>query len=77
MSKYKSSTYDPKKGELLPTVIVEFHNMPDLWLTREQYDAEGKFKGLLQALEVSIMEVKKVHHVLKYASEYPTEAWEG
>lgn len=75
--KYKSSNYDPKKGDLIPTVIVEFHRMADLWITRRQYDAEGKFKWILKSFEVSISDVKKVHHVLKFASEYPTEEWEG
>ncbi len=59
MSKYTSSKYDANKGDLIPTVIVEFHNLPDYWLTKAHYDAEGKFKGALTSLEVSIREVKK------------------
>lgn len=77
MSRYKSSRYNPKYGDLTPTVIVEFHIMSDLWMTKEQYDAEGKFKGLLKSFSLPISEVKKVHHVLKYVKDYPTQEWEG
>lgn len=77
MSKYISSKHDPKYGDLIPTVIVEFQNMPDLWMTRGQYDADGKFKGLLKSFSLSIADIAKVHHVLKHAKDYPTTEWEG
>lgn len=72
-SKHKSDT----KGELIPMVIVEFHGLPDLWLTKEQYIAEGKFIGLIKSQGFHMKEVKKVHHVLKNPDKYPTTAWEG
>lgn len=73
MTKYKSDT----KGELIPTVIVEFHDLPDLWLTKDQYTAEGGFSGLLKSMSLCIGWVKKVHHLLKNPNTYPVEAWEG
>lgn len=76
MSRYKNDK--PKKGDqLMPVVIVEFHSMMDFWIDKETYDMEGKFKGLLKYLSVSIRDVKKVHHLLKLASSFPDNAWEG
>lgn len=77
MSRYKSSRYNPKNGDLTPTVIIEFHNMSDLWMTKEQYDSEGKFKGFLKSFGVPIYEINKVHHLLKYIKDYPTKEWAG
>lgn len=72
-SKYKSDV----KGELIPTVIIEFHDMPDFWLTKEQYIHEGKFIGLIKSQGFHMKDVKKVHHLLKNPDKYPTNAWEG
>lgn len=60
-----------------PVVIVEFHELPDLWLTKDQYVSEGKFKGLLRSQCLCIGWIKKVHHLLKHSSQFPTAAWEG
>lgn len=76
MSRYKNDK--PKKGdELIPVVIIEFHDLMDFWIDKETYDMEGKFIGLLRYLGVSIRAVKKVHHLLKLASSFPDNAWEG
>lgn len=72
-SKYRSDT----KGELITTVIIQFHDMPDLWLTKDQYNNEGKFIGLIKSQGFSIKDVVKVHHLLKNPINYPTQAWEG
>jgi hypothetical protein len=68
----------PEKGkELIPVVIIQFHSMPDFWLHKEVYEMEGKFKGMLKYLSISISQVKKVHHLFKYESSFPTNEWEG
>jgi len=75
-NKYKSDK--PKKGEeLIPVVIFEFHGLQDLWLHEGQYEMEGKFRGMLKYLCISIRSIKKVHHLLKLASSFPTQEWEG
>lgn len=71
--KYISDTLGGE--ELIPTVIIQFHNYPDLWMTREQYDNEGKFKGILKSLCISIKEVRQVYKPLKHPSSYPTAEW--
>lgn len=74
----KYASDPPKKGkELIPVVIIQFHKMQDFWLHKEQYELEGKFIGVLQYLGVAIHQVKKVHHLLKYTSSFPTTEWEG
>ncbi|ACU61301.1 hypothetical protein [Chitinophaga pinensis] len=76
MKQYKNDK--PKKGEeLIPVVIFEFHDMPDFWLHKGQYELEGKFRGILKYLGISIRDVKKVHHLLKHASAFPDKEWEG
>jgi hypothetical protein len=71
MNKYKSDM----RGELIPTVIVQFDsNFPDLWMTKEEYDANGKFKGLLKS-GFPLRNIIKVHCVLKNPSKYPTTDW--
>lgn len=72
-SKYKSDV----RGELVPTVIIEFHDLPDLWLTEQQYKYEVKFTGLIKSQGFHMRDVKKVHHLLKNPNKYPTQAWEG
>jgi len=64
-------------SEKIPTVKIEMYNLPDLILSKEQYDDMGKFKGFLKGFEISIQEIKKVHHILMCPSKYPTQAWEG
>jgi len=68
--KYKSDT----RGELVPTVIVEFDEYPDLWLTKNNYDGMGKMKGLIKN-GFPLRNIVKVHHVIKNPSKYPTEDW--
>jgi hypothetical protein len=63
--------------EKIPTVKIEFWNLPDLIMEEEQYKQEGKFKGLLKSFHLSISDVKKVHHLLMRPQDYPTNAWEG
>ena len=61
----------------IPTVKIEFHDMPDFIMTKEQYNNEGKFIGLLKTGSFIMMDVKKVHHILMEEKDYPTQAWEG
>ena len=76
MRNYQSDPYS-KEGKLIPVVIVEFHDYSDLWLHKGWYEEHGKFKGLIKEMSLSIRDIKKVHHLLKYASSFPTQEWEG
>lgn len=73
MDRYTSD----KNGELIPVVIIEFHDLNDLWLTKEQYKEMGLFKGILKEMSLSIRSIKKVHHLIKKTSSFPATAWEG
>lgn len=68
--RYKSDT----RGELIPTVIVQFDDYPDLWLTKDQYNDMGKTKGLVKN-GFPLRNIIAVHHVLKNPSKYPTSDW--
>lgn len=61
----------------IPTVIVEFHHLPDFVMSKEEYDEMGKWNGFLKLNCINPRDVKKVHHVLMDESKYPTKAWEG
>ncbi len=61
----------------IPTVKIEFHDMPDFILTKEQYNNEGKFIGLIKGGSFCIRDVKKVHHILMEEKKYPIQSWEG
>lgn len=72
----KGKYLSDKRGELIPTVIVEFDaNYPDLWLTKDNYDEMGKMKGLMKS-GFPLRNIIKVHHVLKNPNKYPTEDWQ-
>ncbi len=73
MSKYKSRT----KGELIPAVIVEFHDLPDYYWTRDQWQANGGYKGFLQSHQMPISDIKKVHYLLLNPKDFPSTEWEG
>jgi len=74
-NKYNSDTYEPN-GELIPTVIVAFQVWPDMWMTLEEYNSRGKFKGLLKDFRFSIRNVHRIYKLLKHPSSYPTADWE-
>jgi hypothetical protein len=61
----------------IPTVKIEFHDLPDFIMSKEQYDSEGKFIGLIKGGSFRIMDVKKVHHIMMDIRQYPDEPWEG
>jgi hypothetical protein len=61
----------------IPTVKIEFWNLPFLVMEEEIYKRNGKFKGFLKDFQMSIREVKKVHHVLMRPQDYPTSEWQG
>jgi len=65
------------KGELIPSVIVEFHDLPYFYWTKEQWEYNGGYQGFLKSCEISIIEIKKVHKLLLNPHDFPTEAWEG
>lgn len=69
-NKYKSDT----RGELIPTIIVEFDEYPDLWMSKDEYDANGGYQGLIKS-GFPLRNIIKVHHVLKNQSKYPTSDW--
>lgn len=62
--------------EKIPVVIIEFHDFPNLWFHKEQYETEGKFKGILKKMELSISWIKKVHHKFVSPDKFPTNDWE-
>jgi hypothetical protein len=64
------------KGELIPSVIFEFRNWQNLWFTKDQYEENGGYRGILKSLEIPVGEVKKVHHLLLNPSDFPTDDWE-
>ena len=61
----------------IPTVKIEFHDLPFLIMTKEQYNEEGRFIGLIKGGAFVMRDVKKVHHVLMDEKDYPTEDWQG
>jgi hypothetical protein len=63
------------KGELISAVIFEFYNWPNLWMTKDNYEACGGYKGHIKDLEVPVGELKKVHHLLVNPSDFPTDDW--
>ena len=63
--------------EKMPTVKIEFWDLPNLIMTKEEYEMYGKFKGLIKDGAFRIYDVKKVHHILMSPSKYPTQPWEG
>ncbi len=70
MSRYRNDT----KGELAPTVIVQFDaNYPDLWMSKQEYEANGSYQGLLKSFP--LRHIVKVHHLLKNPKNYPTADW--
>ena len=64
------------KGELIPVVIFEFRDWMNLWLTKEQYQDEGGYKGVLKTFAIPVGEIKKVHHLLVNPKDFPTAEWE-
>lgn len=68
---FKSRT----RGELIPTVIIEFHDLPNLWMTKDRYKDSGGYQGLLKNEELSIREIKKIHHLLKNPKDFPENEW--
>jgi len=69
--------YGNEVGDTIPVVIFCFHNLiDDLWLHKSQYEQMGKFKGVLKGMHISIRSVKKVFHVKKTASSFPTQEWQ-
>ncbi len=63
--------------EKTPTVRIEMYNLPNLILEKSEYESMGKFKGFLKDFQISILEIKKVHHILMCPNKYPTCEWEG
>lgn len=53
--KYVSRTTE----ELISVTIIEFHDSPDLWFYKQQYDNMGKFKGFLKDYSMSVNAIKK------------------
>jgi len=66
------------KGELIPTIIVEFNNgCPDYYLSKGQWEEIGGYRGFLKSHAISILDIMKVHTLLLNPSDFPTQAWEG
>lgn len=71
--KYKSKT----KGELIPSIIIEFYNMPDYVWSKDQWEDNGGYRGFLKSHGISILDIKKIHKVLLNPQDFPTTVWEG
>jgi hypothetical protein len=70
---YKSRT----SGELIPMIIVEFNDLPDFYWTKDQWEANGCYRGFIKNCCISIRDIKKVHKLLLNPEDFPTEVWEG
>lgn len=55
----KQSTQYNYKGAIVPieVVVFKFHGMPDYILSREQYDKEGGYQGIIKSHELSIRDI--------------------
>lgn len=63
--------------EKIPTVKIIFKSLPDLILSKEEYDKMGGYKGFLKEYSVTPRDLHGVQHILMDAKDYPTKAWEG
>jgi hypothetical protein len=62
----------------IPVVKINFHSLPSLILTPQQYEDEGKFIGLMRSLELSFRAVIKVERTVMSEHEFEKlDAWEG
>jgi len=61
----------------IPTVKIEFHGLPDLILTKEEYNHMGKWNGFLSEYHMKATDVKGLTHLLMSSKDYPTQVWEG
>jgi hypothetical protein len=72
--KYMSDTIEGGE-ELIPTVIIQFHDYMDLWMTLDEYNALSKFSGVMKFMNLSFKSVIRVHKLLKHPSSYPATEW--
>jgi hypothetical protein len=75
--RYCSDRYEPNKLMRIPAVIFQFKSYSDLVMTLDEYNEQGKFIGVLKNMALSIRDVIKVHKVLKYPENFPTQEWCG
>lgn len=62
----------------ISVVRIEFHDLGDYIMSREQYENEGKFIGLIKSGACTIKDVVKVHHTtMKETDFYNLPEWEG
>ena len=64
------------KGVLIPVIIFEFHNWASLWFTKDQFNQEGGYKGVLKSQCIPISEIKKLHKLAVNPMDMPTCDWE-
>lgn len=63
-------------GELIPSVIIEFHNWQNLYMTKDQWENDvGPYSKFLKTHEVPVGEIKKVHKILLNPDDFPAEEW--
>tara|TARA_R110000782_G_C14661053_1_gene397845 strand:+ start:64 stop:288 length:225 start_codon:yes stop_codon:yes gene_type:complete len=65
------------KGELIPSIIIEFHDLPDYYFSKGQWDNIGGYQGFLKSHSMSIIEIKKVHKLLLNPIDFPSGDWMG
>ena len=61
----------------IAVIRIEFHEMSDLILTKEEYEEMGGWKGFLKNYAMSIRDVAKVHHEMIDAKDFPTTEWDA
>lgn len=61
----------------IPSVKVEFRDMPYFVCELEYWNSIGGYKGFLKEYVISIRDIKKVHKLLLKPEEFPTNEWEG
>lgn len=61
----------------IPTVKVEFHDLPDFILEEKEYKKFGGIMKFCSANSIQLKDIKKVHHLLMRSQDYPIREWEG
>lgn len=61
----------------IPTVKIEFNELSDYIISKEEWDNIGGYHKWLKLNSISIRWIKKIHYILIDVKNYPTITWEG
>ena len=64
-------------SELISIKRITFKNMPDLIITKSEYNRFGNLLKLCSEYSIDIKDIKNCKNELIAPSEFPTNAWEG